>query len=95
MRAGSLVTLLDAIIVHGYGSKRAAKWSKPYSGTSKAAYRNGAGATARKYIRIDDSGPGATAASGFQLEFRLIAYSPDTWNDTMNHDGACGYIRYP
>lgn len=60
--AGSLVTLLDAVLVNGYGSKPAAGWSKAYSGTNKAAYRNGSGANARKYVRVNDAAAGSGGA---------------------------------
>ncbi|MBF0427065.1 MAG: hypothetical protein HQL66_14725 [Magnetococcales bacterium] len=58
--AGSLLALLDACLVNGYGSKSAAGWSKEFSGTNLAVYRPGAGT--RRYLRIDDTGPGAGGA---------------------------------
>lgn len=64
-QAGSAITLLDAVLVNGYGSKAAAGWSKAYSGTNKAAYRSAATASARHYIRVDDAaalGPGTREA---------------------------------
>ena len=57
---GSLVALLDACLVNGYGSKAAAGWAKSFSGTNKAAYRPGAGT--RMYLRIQDDGPGIGGA---------------------------------
>ena len=57
-QAGSLVAVLDAVLVNGYGAKAAAGWSKAFTGTNKAAYRNGAGALARKYLRVSDAGAG-------------------------------------
>ncbi|MGE3907973.1 MAG: hypothetical protein AB7K36_01385, partial [Chloroflexota bacterium] len=39
-QAGSLLNLLDKCLVDGYGSKAAAGWSRPYTGTNKTAYRN-------------------------------------------------------
>lgn len=53
--AGSLIGVLDAVLVNGYGSKAAAGWTKAFSGTNKAAYRNGASAQARSYLRVDNS----------------------------------------
>lgn len=58
-QAGSLITLLDAILVNGYVGKTAAGWTKPYSGTNLAAYRTGAGAM--NYLRVDDSAAGTYA----------------------------------
>jgi len=38
--AGSLIAILDACLVNGYGSKSPAGWTKEYSGTNVASYRN-------------------------------------------------------
>lgn len=46
--AGSLITLLDFLLVTTMG------WTKPYTGTNKAAYRMPAG-TNQFYLRVDDS----------------------------------------
>lgn len=51
--AGSLIAALDAILVNGYGAKSAAGWTKPYTGTNKAAFQQGAGLS--HYLRVDDS----------------------------------------
>lgn len=54
---GSLITLLDACLVNGYGSKTAAGWTKAYSGTNLAAYRmSTAGSSSGCYLRVDDTG---------------------------------------
>ncbi len=52
--AGALITLLDAVLVNGYGAKAGAGWTKAFSGTNKAAYRPGSGT--RFYLRILDDG---------------------------------------
>ena len=49
----ALLTVLDACLVNGYGSKSPAGWTKAFIGSQKAAYRQGAGSMA--YIRVDDS----------------------------------------
>lgn len=51
---GALISVLDACLVDGYGAKAAAGWSKAYSGTNKAAYRQGTGGNGH-YLRIDNS----------------------------------------
>jgi hypothetical protein len=51
--AGDLITLLDAVLVNGYGAKAAAGWTKEYSGTNKAVYKQGTGSSG-KYLRIHD-----------------------------------------
>lgn len=49
--AGTFITLLDACLVNGYGSKAAAGWTKPFSGTNLAAYRQGGGR--QMYLAVD------------------------------------------
>lgn len=79
---GSLIGLLDACLVNGYGAKAAAGWTKPYtSGANKAAYRmaTGGGRTGF-YLSVDDNGPGAGGAreaflTGFQT---LTAFNTGT-----------------
>lgn len=55
--AGDLVNLLDKCLVTGYGSKAAAGWTKPYTGTNKAAFKNAGGC--QMYLRVQDDSPGA------------------------------------
>lgn len=52
--ASTLINVLDAILVTGYGSKSPAGWTKPFFGTDKAVFLNGASAVARRYFRISD-----------------------------------------
>jgi hypothetical protein len=52
--AGSIITLLDAVLVNGYGAKAGLGWTKAFSGVNKAVYQQGAGSGAR-YLRIDDT----------------------------------------
>jgi len=73
---GSLITVLDAILVNGYGSKAAAGWSKAFSGTSKAAYRMGS--SNQHYLRVQDDGPGAGTAK----EARITGYESMSDVDT-------------
>lgn len=56
--AGSLIALLDACLVDGYGAKAAAGWTKNYSGTNKAVYRPSHGN--RYYLRVLDDGSDGT-----------------------------------
>jgi hypothetical protein len=57
--AGSLITVLDACLVNGYGAQSAAGWTKAFSGTNKAAYRGGSGV--QHYLRVQDDAPHGTA----------------------------------
>lgn len=67
--AGSLITVLDACLVNGYGSKTAAGWTKPYSGTNLAVYRMSTIGSSGCYMRVDDS---ATLATG--RDARVVGY---------------------
>ena len=50
--AGSLIGVLDACLVNGYTGKPAVGWTKAFSGTNVAAYRQGAGSMC--YLRVND-----------------------------------------
>ena len=50
--AGSLIGVLDACLVNGYTGKSGAGWTKAFSGTKLAAYRQGAGSMC--YLRVYD-----------------------------------------
>lgn len=62
----ALVNVLDKCLVAGYGSKTAAGWSKPYTGTNQADFLQG-GSGVLKYFQIDDNGPGLGAAREARL----------------------------
>lgn len=68
-QVGSLTTLLDAVLVNGYGSKTAAGWSIAYTATNKRDYKQGTGSNGF-YLDIDDTGPGGGGAK----EARLRGY---------------------
>lgn len=58
--AGTLLNLLDKILVAGYGSKTAAGWTLSFTGTSKGVFRQGSGC--QFYLRVlDDGSPTAGA----------------------------------
>ena len=68
---GSLVALLDAVLVNGYGSVAGAGWAIAYSATNKRVYRNSAVTGTGMYLYVDDSGPGGAGSAearmtGFQ-----------------------------
>lgn len=75
----ALINVLDKCLVEGYGDKVPAGWSKPFTGTNKAAFRNSvaAGGTGM-YLRVDDNGSG----TGGAREALLRAYSAMTDVDT-------------
>lgn len=61
---GSLITVLDACLVNGYGAKAAAGWAKEFSGTNLAAYRPPSGNRFR--LRIDDTAAQEGRAVGYE-----------------------------
>jgi hypothetical protein len=69
-QVGSLVALLDACLVNGYGALAAAGWTKPLSTTNKGAYKQnltGANNSSGMYLYVDDTGPGAGGAREARL----------------------------
>lgn len=63
-QAGSLTTLLDAVLVNGYGSQTAAGWSIAQTTTNKRGYKQGAGGNHPTgiHLYVDDTGPGSAGA---------------------------------
>lgn len=64
-QAGSVINILDACLVNGYGSRTAAGWTKAFSGTNLAAYLQGAG-SAGFYARVDDTGATDARVIGYE-----------------------------
>lgn len=86
-QVGSLITLLDAVLVNGYGSKAAAGWTKAFSATNKAAYRMPAlsgspGESAQRYFRVDDD----LSSTPYSAEVRMY----DTMTSISVYDGTWG-----
>lgn len=47
--------ILDACLVTGYGTQTAAGWTKPFSGTDKAVFRNNSVDGTGMYLRVDQT----------------------------------------
>lgn len=62
---GSLIAVLDACLVNGYGAKAGAGWSKPFSGTNLAAYQQGSGGSSH-LLRVDDTNATAARVVGYE-----------------------------
>ena len=60
---GALLAVLKACLVDGYGSKVAAGWTQPFTGTNLAVFRPSAGN--RHYLWVDDTNASATRVRGF------------------------------
>lgn len=74
--AGSLVTLLDAVLVDGYGAgvdrRNGAGWTKAFTGTNKRAYRNSAVSGTGFYLQVEDPGASGTAGYAFVRGFSTM-----------------------
>ena len=84
--AGSLISVLDGCLVTGYGAQLAAGWTKPFTGTNLASYRQGTGSN-QYYLKVRDDGPGAAGARetrvrGFEVMTAVTA--TDTAADGTN-----------
>lgn len=69
---GTLVALLDACLVNGYGSQSAAGWTIPFTATNKRMYTNSAVDGTGFTLYVDDTGPGGGGArearmTGFEV----------------------------
>jgi hypothetical protein len=69
--AGALCTVLDAVLVNGYGSQPAAGWTIAFTAASKRAYRMSTTGATGMYLNVDDTGGGTGGAreafmTGFQ-----------------------------
>lgn len=74
-QVGSLVNLLDKVLVAGYGTQTAAGWTKPFTGTNKASFKNAG--SSQQYLRVQDDAPGAAGAQ----EARVTGYEAMTTVD--------------
>ena len=57
---GSLIAVLRACLVDGYGSKPPAGWTAPFTGTNLIAFKEGTGGNNR-YLRVYDGGTDASS----------------------------------
>lgn len=64
-QVGALIGVLDAILVNGYGSKAAVGWTKAFSGTNMAAYKQSAGSN-QLYLRVDDTNATDARVVGYE-----------------------------
>lgn len=55
-QVGSLVALLDAVLVNGYGAKAGAGWTLANTGTNKRDYKQGTGSNGF-YMSVNDAAP--------------------------------------
>lgn len=63
-QAGSLIAVLDACLVAGYGTKTAAGWAKEFTGANQAAYRPATGR--RLFLFVNDSFSKSATVFGYE-----------------------------
>ena len=80
---GDLINLLTKCLIDGYGSKTGAGWTKPYTGTNIAAFRQGAGSNGM-YLRVDDT----STATGWRSA-RVVGY------ETMSDVNTGAPVSFP
>lgn len=86
---GDLITVLNAILVNGYGTKVGAGWTKPYSGTNKAVYKSGTVNNNSVYFRVTDDGSIIASATDAYIQ----GYESMTDVDTGTANWAGTYVR--
>lgn len=98
-QAGSLTTLLDAVLVNGYGSKTAAGWSINQTTTNKRGYKQGAGGNhpTGVCLYIDDTGPGSGDAReartcGFDSMSAITPVGTDQFPTSSQSNIGAGYL---
>jgi len=76
---GSLITVLQACLVDGYGAKSPAGWTKPLSDTGRAAFVNNTtdGGTGC-YVYVDDNAPSAEGARSASIRTYTTMSDIDT-----------------
>lgn len=62
--AGSLISLLDACLVNGYGSISSAGWTKTFSGTDAAVYKQASGN--QFYLSVNHSNATYATVAGYE-----------------------------
>lgn len=77
-QVGSLITLLDAVLVNGYGSQTAAGWTKPYSGTNTAVYRMATSGNTGFYLDVLDNAPSTAREARMRGYETMTAVSTGT-----------------
>ncbi len=75
-QAGSMVNLLQKCLVDGYGALPAAGWTRPFTGTNTAAFRNSvsAGGTGM-YLRVVDTAATYATARAYSVMTTVSAGS--------------------
>ncbi len=83
---GSLVSLLDAVLVDGYGvgveRKEGAGWTKEFTGANKRVYRNSPVSGTGFHLQVDDPGAAGNAGYAFVRGFSAMTGFDNGQNPT-------------
>jgi hypothetical protein len=82
-QVGSLVGVLDACLVNGYGAFPAAGWAIAFTGANKRIYRSAQGS--RMFYRVQDDGTNTGFASQGEREARLKGSEAASAIDTQTN----------
>ncbi|MHB1098243.1 MAG: hypothetical protein ACYCZR_01695 [Burkholderiales bacterium] len=74
-QAGSLIALLDAVLVNGFGASSPLGWTMPFTGTGKRAYRNSGGTGCHLRVQDDQSSYGRAYVQGYKAMTSIDAGS--------------------
>lgn len=89
-QAGSLVALLDAVLVTGYGvggtRKEGAGWTLAFSGTNVRAFRGNVVSGSGYYIRVDDSAVVGNARHAWICGYEMMSAVSDGQNPVPSKD---------
>lgn len=89
--AGSLLDVLDKVLVDGYGSHPGLGWTIAYTDTNKRAYRMPAGSSQR-YLRVVDDGSYATGRAALIQAFDAMT-DIDTGTGPIHPAGAIYWTK--
>lgn len=87
---GDLINVLDKCLVTGYGSLAGAGWTKPFTGTNLAVFRQGAGSNGM-YLRVDDTSSAAGSRSarvvGYEVMSDVNNGTPQSFPTAVQYSG--------
>lgn len=92
-QAGSLIAVLDACLVNGYGAKVAAGWTKPFTGTNKAVYQPGLSAP-NFYRVLDDGSLGSYTTRNATIKAFTAMTDVDTGSNPSPSADSTSYVNF-
>lgn len=87
--SGSLIAVLDACLVNGYGSQTAAGWTKPFSTSTTASYIPAAGN--QFYLHVSDPGASKRFWGSETATSSAIANQTGTFPELADLSGGCWF----